>query len=146
MKHMIHITLKGGAVKEFEAPVTPMQIAKSIGEGLYKAVCVAKIDGVVRDLRTPIEKDAQVELLTFDDEEGKRAFWHTASHVMAQAVLHLFPLFDETSKILGLFFPGNHEGNGLQFDYTYSQIKKLELSPEESDFLAGSVFEVWGNK
>lgn len=74
MKHMIHITLKGGAVKEFEAPVTPMQIAKSIGEGLYKAVCVAKIDGVVRDLRTPIEKDAQVELLTFDDEEGKRAF------------------------------------------------------------------------
>ena len=91
MKHMIHITLKGGAVKEFEAPVTPMQIAKSIGEGLYKAVCVAKIDGVVRDLRTPIEKDAQVELLTFDDEEGKRAFWHTASHVMAQAVLHLFP-------------------------------------------------------
>ena len=62
------------------------------------------------------------------------------------AVLHLFPLFDETSKILGLFFPGNHEGNGLQFDYTYSQIKKLELSPEESDFLAGSVFEVWGNK
>ena len=91
MKHMIHITLKGGAVKEFEAPVTPMQIAKSIGEGLYKAVCVAKIDGVVRDLRTPIEKDAQVELLTFDDEEGKRAFWHTASHVMAQAVLHLVP-------------------------------------------------------
>ncbi len=88
---MIRITLKGGAVKEFEAPVTPMQIAKSIGEGLYKAVCVAKIDGVVRDLRTPIEHDASVELLTFDDEEGKRAFWHTASHVMAQAVLHLFP-------------------------------------------------------
>lgn len=88
---MINITLKGGAVKEFEAPVTPLQIAKSIGEGLYKAVCVAKIDGVVSDLRTPIEQDAQVELLTFDEEEGKRAFWHTASHVLAQAVLHLFP-------------------------------------------------------
>ena len=55
---MIHITLKDGVVKDFEAPVTPMQIAKSIGEGLYKAVCVAKIDGVVRDLRTPIEQDA----------------------------------------------------------------------------------------
>ena len=55
MKNMIHITLKDGVVKDFEAPVTPMQIAKSIGEGLYKAVCVAKIDGVVRDLRTPIE-------------------------------------------------------------------------------------------
>lgn len=67
------------------------KLQKSIGEGLYKAVCVAKIDGVVRDLRTPIEQDAQVELLTFDEDEGKRAFWHTASHVMAQAVLHLFP-------------------------------------------------------
>ena len=88
---MIHITLKDGVVKDFEAPVTPMQIAKSIGEGLYKAVCVAKIDGVVRDLRTPIEQDAQVELLTFDEDEGKRAFWHTASHVMAQAVCTYSP-------------------------------------------------------
>lgn len=88
---MIQITLKGGAVKEFDAPVTPMDIAKSIGEGLYKAVTAAKIDGVLCDLRTPIEKDASVELLTFDDPDGKKPFWHTASHILAQAVLRLFP-------------------------------------------------------
>ena len=88
---MINIELKGGAVKEFEYGVTPAEIAKSIGAGLYKAVCAAKINGEVVDLRTPIEADSKVELLTFDDADGKHAFWHTASHVLAQAVKRLYP-------------------------------------------------------
>ena len=121
---MIHITLKDGVVKDFEAPVTPMQIAKSIGEGLYKAVCVAKIDGVVRDLRTPIEQDAQVELLTFDEDEGKRAFWHTASHVMAQAVLHLFP------NVKCAIGPAIKDGFYYDFDvekpFTPEDLEKIE--------------------
>ncbi len=66
---MIHITLKGGAVKEFEAPVTPNADCQIHRGRIIQSCLRRKIDGVVRDLRTPIEKDAQVELLTFDDEE-----------------------------------------------------------------------------
>ncbi len=88
---MINVELKGGVVKEFENGITPAEIAKSIGAGLYKSVCSAKIDGEVADLRTPLEKDCKLELLTFDDDEGKHAFWHSASHVLAQAVKRLYP-------------------------------------------------------
>ena len=88
---MLKVELKGGVIQEFESGTTPADIAKSIGAGLYKAVCCAKIDGVTVDLRTPIEKDCKVELLTFDDAEGKHAFWHSASHVLAQAVKRLYP-------------------------------------------------------
>ncbi len=87
----MNIELKGGVVKEYEMGTTPAEIAKSIGMGLYKSVCAAKVNGVVCDLRTPISEDSKVELLTFDDEEGKHAFWHSASHVLAQAVKRLYP-------------------------------------------------------
>ena len=88
---MIRVTLKGGTVKEYESGVTPLEIAREIGPGLYKAVCAAEIDGAVCDLRTPITKDASLSLLTFEDEAGKKAFWHTTSHLLAQAVKRLFP-------------------------------------------------------
>ncbi len=88
---MIQVELKGGVIKEFESGVTPAEIAKSIGMGLYKSVCSAKINNEVKDLRTPITEDCKVELLTFDDPDGKHAFWHTASHVLAQAVKRLYP-------------------------------------------------------
>lgn len=88
---MIKITLKGGVVKEYEAGVTAMDIAKELGAGLFKAACAAEVGGKVLDLRTPIMEDCALAILTFDDDAGKRAFWHTASHVMAQAVKHLFP-------------------------------------------------------
>lgn len=88
---MINVELKGGTVKEFESGVTPAEIAKSIGMGLYKSVCCARVDGNVVDLRTPITKDCRVDLLTFDEPDGKKAFWHTASHILAQAVKRLYP-------------------------------------------------------
>lgn len=88
---MIKVTLKGDVVKEFENGTTAMDIAKSIGMGLYKAACAAKIDGEVCDLRTPVTKDCTVDILTFDDEYGKKAFWHTTSHILAQAVKRLYP-------------------------------------------------------
>ena len=88
---MINVELKGGAVKEFENGTTPAEIAKSIGAGLYKSVCCAKVDGDLCDLRTPLEKDCKVELLTFDNVDGQKTFWHTASHVLAQAVKRLYP-------------------------------------------------------
>lgn len=88
---MISVELKGGVVKEFEKNITPAEIAKSIGAGLYKSVCCARIDGEIVDLRTPLTKDCKVELLTFDEPDGKKAFWHSASHVLAQAVKRLYP-------------------------------------------------------
>ncbi|MBQ2758645.1 MAG: threonine--tRNA ligase, partial [Clostridia bacterium] len=77
--------------REYENGISAMEIAKSLGAGLFKAVCVCKIDGEVKDLRTKIENDCEIEFITFDDEEGKRAFRHTASHILAQAVKRLFP-------------------------------------------------------
>lgn len=88
---MIKIELKGGVVKEFDSNITPAEIAKSIGAGLYKSVCCARVDGEVVDLRTELTDDCKLELLTFDDPDGKKAFWHTASHVLAQAVKRLYP-------------------------------------------------------
>ena len=78
---MIKVDLKG-TVKEFEAGVSAAEVAKSIGMGLYKSACAAKVDGQVCDLRTVLDKDCALEILTFADEEGKHAFWHTAAHVM----------------------------------------------------------------
>ena len=88
---MINIELKGGVIKEFDNGISPAEIAKSIGAGLYKSVCCARVDGEVVDLRTPLNADCKVELLTFDDPDGKKTFWHTASHVLAQAVKRLYP-------------------------------------------------------
>ncbi len=87
---MIKIDLKG-QMKEFESGVTAAEVAKSIGMGLYKSACAARIDGEVKDLRTPITEDCALEILTFDEADGKHAYWHTTSHIMAQAVKRLYP-------------------------------------------------------
>jgi len=87
---MVKVSLKGNE-KEFENGTTVAQIAKSIGAGLYKAACAGKIDGKVVDLRTPVTQDCELEILTFDSVDGKKAYWHTTSHIMAQAVKRLFP-------------------------------------------------------
>ena len=68
---MIEITLKGGAVKTYDAPVTAAEVAKDIGMGLYKSACVARVDGKVCDLRTELTENCALEILTFDDEDGK---------------------------------------------------------------------------
>ena len=88
---MINVELKGGVIREYDDNITAAEVAKSIGAGLYKSVCAAKVDGVLCDLRTPLANDCKLELLTFDDEEGKKAFWHTTSHILAQAVKRVFP-------------------------------------------------------
>ena len=87
---MIKVDLKGSE-KEFESGVSVAEVAKSIGMGLYKSACAAKVNGEVCDLRTVLNEDCKVEILTFDDKEGKKTYWHTASHIMAQAVNRLYP-------------------------------------------------------
>ena len=88
---MIHVTLKDGSVKEFENGISVMEIVKGLGAGLYKAACACKVNGELCDLRTVLNEDCALEVLTFDSEEGRRAFNHTASHILAQAVKRLYP-------------------------------------------------------
>ena len=85
------VTLKDGSVKEYSEPMSVNDIAFDIAGGLGRAACAGEVDGEVVDLRTTIDKDCTLNILTFKDEAGKAAYRHTASHVMAEAVKNLFP-------------------------------------------------------
>ena len=90
---MIKLQLKDGSIKEVEPGLSIIEIARSISEGLARVATAGKIDGEVKDLRTVINNDCKLEILTFDsdDIDGKKAYWHTTSHIMAQAIKRLFP-------------------------------------------------------
>lgn len=85
------ITLKDGSTKTYSSAMPVSEIAKDISMGLYRNACACRIDGAVQDLRTVVDKDCKLEILTFDTEDGQKAFNHTASHIMAQAVKRLYP-------------------------------------------------------
>ncbi len=145
---MINVTLKDGSIRQVEAGTTAAEFAKSIGMGLYKAACAAEINGKTVDLRTPITEDCTLAILTFNDEAGKKTFWHTASHIMAQAVKHLYP--DVKLAI------GPAIDNGFYYDFDTKEhfsaedlakieaemkkiakqdlsIERFELSPQEAE-------------
>ncbi|KUO76052.1 MAG: threonine--tRNA ligase [Clostridia bacterium BRH_c25] len=88
---MIKVTLKDGSIKEYQKDTTVEEIVASIGSGLLKAAIAAKLNGNVVDLSTPVKDDCSLEVLTFDDDEGKWALRHTSSHILAQAVKILYP-------------------------------------------------------
>lgn len=88
---MIKITLKDGSVREYEKGIKVSEVVASIGPGLLKAALAAKVNGKLYELNDSIEEDAVLEVLTFDDEEGRLAFRHTSSHILAQAVKRLYP-------------------------------------------------------
>ncbi len=88
---MIRITLPDGAVRQYEAPVTGMEIARSISEGLSRKVLSVKVNGEVWDASRPIDSDAAVRLLTWDDPEGKATFWHSSAHLLAEALQTQYP-------------------------------------------------------
>ena len=85
------ITLKDGSVLGYNEAKSAADITKDISMGLYRNATCCKINGEVKDLRTVIDTDCSLEILTFDDEDGRKAFNHTASHIMAQAVKRLYP-------------------------------------------------------
>ncbi len=121
---MVKVTLKGDVVKEYDNGTTIAEIAKSIGMGLYKSACGGKINGVYCDLRTPVNEDCALEIVTFDEIEGKKTFWHTASHIMAQAVKRLYP---NTKLAIG---PSVDNGFYYDFDsevsFTPEILEKIE--------------------
>ena len=88
---MLNITCKGGDIRQVAEGTTIDALCRDISMGLYRAACAAKLNGKTVDLRTPLTEDGAVDILTFDDEDGKKAYWHTTSHIMAQAVGRLWP-------------------------------------------------------
>ena len=108
---MVKIELKDGSIKEVEQGSSILDIAKSISEGLARVATAGKVDGEVKDLRTVMNEDCKLEILTFDNDlDGKKAYWHTTSHIMAQAIKRLFP---EVKLAIG---PSIDEGFYYDFD------------------------------
>ncbi len=118
------ITLKDGVIKEYDKAMSIADITKDISMGLYRNACCALVDGNVHDLRDVIENDCELQILTFDDENGQRTFNHTASHIMAQAVKRLFP---ETKLTIG---PAVDNGFYYDFDvekpFSKEQLEQIE--------------------
>ena len=88
---IMKITLKDGSFKEYEGSMSVLDITKDISEGLARVATSARVNGEVVDRRHVVSEDCELEILTFDNEEGKGAFWHTTSHIMAQAIKRLYP-------------------------------------------------------
>ena len=107
---MIKVELKDGSIIEVEEGKNILDVAKQISQGLARMAMVGKVDGEVKDLRFELNKDCKLEILTFDSIEGKKAYWHTTSHIMAQAVMRLFP---DTKFAIG---PAIDEGFYYDFD------------------------------
>ncbi len=117
------ITLKDGSVKEYAGAMSVIDIANDISEGLGRAACAGEINGKVVDLRTVVDSDCELSILTFNDEEGKKAYRHTASHVLAEAVKRLYP---EAKCAIG---PAIDEGFYYDFDtppFSRDDLDKLE--------------------
>ena len=87
----MNITFPDGSVREYESGTSAIAIAKGISKGLAKKVMVAKVNGEVCDLLRPIEEDAALELLSFDDEDGRKTFWHSSAHLLAEALEQVYP-------------------------------------------------------
>lgn len=87
----IRIKFPDGSVKEFDRGVTGHQIAESISRRLAEEALAIKVNGTVRELNVPLDEDAEIQILTFDDEEGKEVYWHSSSHLMAHAIQSLHP-------------------------------------------------------
>ena len=118
------VTLKDGSSKEYSQAMSIIDIAKDISEGLARVACVAELDGEVVDLRTIVDGEHTLNILTFDSDEGKAAFRHTASHVLAQAIKRLYP---DAKCAIG---PSIEEGFYYDFDlekpFTTEDLSKIE--------------------
>lgn len=121
------ITLKGGEKREFENGLSAAEITKEISMGLYRNACACRVNGEVKDLRTVIDGDCSLEILTFDDEDGRHTFNHTASHIMAQAVKRLYP---DVKLTIG---PAVDSGFYYDFDCGDSPFSPDDLKKIESE-------------
>ena len=135
---MISVTLPDGSKREYQYGATPMDVALSISEGLARNVLAAKVDGQVVDLNTPLEKSVELQLLTWNDTEGKSTFWHSSAHLMAEALEVLYPGVK--------FWVGPPVENGFYYDidtgeksissddFKMIEDKMLELARQKNEF------------
>ncbi len=135
---MINITLPDGSVRQYDEGVTAMEIALSISEGLARNVLSAKVNGKVMDATRPINEDAVVQLLTWNDPEGKATMWHSSAHLMAEAVENLYPgvKFGIGPDIENGFYYDIDFGNYSISDNDFKKIedKMLEFAREKQTF------------
>ncbi|MBP8156592.1 MAG: TGS domain-containing protein, partial [Leadbetterella sp.] len=135
---MISVTLPDGSKREYQNGATPMDVALSISEGLARNVLAAKVDGQVVDSNTPLEKSVDLQLLTWNDTEGKSTFWHSSAHLMAEALESLYPGVK--------FWVGPPVENGFYYDidtgeksissddFKMIEDKMLELARQKNEF------------
>jgi len=135
----INITFPDGNVKHYPAGSTSLDIARDISEGLARNVLAAKVNGNVVDATRPIDSDARLQLLTWNDEEGKSTMWHSSAHLMAEALQHFYP---ETKFAIGppiengFYYdidPGEHTISDKDFDKI--EAKMLELAREKNAYI-----------
>lgn len=128
---MIKITLPDGSVREYAKGTTALEIAKSISEGLARNVLAAKVNGEVRDASRPIDEDATVQLLTWNDAEGKSTMWHSSAHLMAEA--------------LETFYPGVKFGIGPPVDHGFYydiDLGEHKITPEDFKKIEDKMLEL----
>lgn len=119
------VTLKDGSFKEYNSAMSVIDIAADISEGLARAACAAELDGKVVDLRTVIDSDCELNILTFDSEGGKKAYRHTCAHVMAEAVQNLYPGAKLTI--------GPAIDNGFYYDFDMPSLSREDLDNIEKE-------------
>ena len=135
---MIQITLPDGSIKEFEAAVTPLDVAKSISEGLARNTISAVVNGLQVETTTPITENSTVQLLTWNDDLGKKAFWHSSAHLLAQAIMEFYPEAKLTigpAIELGFYYDVDFGEESLsEKDFERIEKKMLENAKKNSTF------------
>ena len=152
---MINITFPDGSVKQFEAGVTPYQIAESISPRFAADVLAAKVNGQEWDISRPVEGDASIELFKWDDPEGKHAFWHSSAHLLAEALQELYPgvKFGIGPAIENGFYydidPGEHKITSEDFPKIEKKMMELVANKEaivRSDISKADALKMFGDR
>ena len=140
---MIHITLPDGSVREFDSNSTPMDVAKNISEGFARNVISADFNGTTVETTTPLTTDGELTLYTFNDDGGKKAFWHSSAHVLAQAILEFHPNAKLTIGPAidnGFYYDIDLEGDMIsEKDFSTIEKKFLELARGKHEFKLRSI-------
>ena len=140
---MIKVTLPDGSIKEFESNSTPFDVARSISEGLARNIISASYNGTTVETTTPLTSDGALVLYTFNDDEGKKAFWHSSAHVLAETILEFYPNAKLTigPAIENGFYYDIDLGEDVLSEKDFQQIEKkfLELARGKHEFKMRSV-------
>lgn len=140
---MINITFPDGSVKQFEAGVTPLEIAQSLSSQLARDVLAASVNDQEWDLTRPIDGDATIKLFKWEDHEGKHAFWHSSAHLLAEALQELFPgvKFGIGPAIEnGFYYDIDPNGHSItSADFPAIEAKMLELAKRNEQIVRADI-------